>query len=357
MEMRKLLVLSTIFAGAVQARAAEPPPSVDPIKGALQTGATVAQIFLGYLKPSATPEFPGIASWVKGAGATLAGLEKDNPTDAWRSLDPNQLITRNEAWWQAFYEVSPADPGLALLHGGSLLSAGDAQRAMLVLRLALHHDDLDAGTARVITSVMQHAGAYMEPSHAIARRGLALHDAGNFTGAIAEYDAALKVWPRNGWALYEKGLSILMNERVKGDRPPLVTALFARSREMDPFQWSAWQGVVKDIPGLMEMQKVARPLWEKSQHDLNYAMSDEELTQLADTLQLAGVDDLALITRQILVQRRGRFAPEDHPFIAESLRRLVPGDRTEATITKLSGASFKAIRLHQPMEAEKAENE
>ena len=227
---------------------------------------------------------------------------------------------------------------------------------MQVLRLALNHSDLDAGSARVIVSIMQHAGAYMEPSHTIVRQGVELHDKGDFLGAIAKYDAALKIWPRNGWALYEKGFSVRIKER-KDDFPTLVVNLFARSRQVDPFQWSAWQGIVKDIPGLAEMQKVAKPLWQKSLDDLNYQMSDDELKQFADTLQLAEVDDLALITRQILIQHRGRYAPSDHPFISKSLRRLVPGDRTEAVLAKLAGSSFKGIRIFEPLEKEKREPE
>jgi hypothetical protein len=325
------------------------------MKEALQTGATVAQIFLGYLEPKATTEFPGTLAWMAGAGGALARLDKDKPSDAWRGLDPDQLITRNAAWWQTFYEVAPADPGLALLHAGGLLCAGDAQRAMVVLRLALNHDSLDAGSAKIIISVMQHAGAYMEPSNLVVREGVALHDKRDYPGSIAKYDAALKVWPRNGWALYEKGYSIRMLETKKSDLPPVVVGLFARSREVDPFQWHAWQGVVKEIPGLIEMQRDARPIWDKTMGDLNYRMRDEELSKLASTLQLARVDDLALIVRQIMIHRRGRYAPEDHPFISESLRRLAPGDRTEATLAKLSGSSFKGIRLYEPLAKGEAE--
>jgi tetratricopeptide (TPR) repeat protein len=343
--------LAAQTAGAPQGTPPHLLAPLDPMREALSTGATVSQIFLEYLKPNATPEFPGIESWVKGAGATLAALEKDNPSDAWRALDPEQLITRNPAWWQAFFEISPGDPGLALLHGGTLLTAGDAQRAMIVLRLALNHKDLDAGSAKVIISVMQHAGAYMEPSHSLVRQGVELHDKGDYLGAIARHDAALKVWPRNGWALYEKGFSILLNE-VKnkglkgGGHPPLVQSLYARCREVDPFQWNAWQGKTQELPGLVEMQALAKPLWEKCQGDLNYQLTEEELEELARALQLAKVDDLALVARQILIHHRGRYVPEDHPFITKSLRRLVSGDRTEATLAKLSGPSFKAVRIY-----------
>jgi tetratricopeptide (TPR) repeat protein len=354
-----LLLLLSVVAVAAGALAADPPQvaeqaEVDPMKEALRTGATTAQLFLSYLKPYATTEFPGTLAWVQGAGATIAGLDKDHPTEAWRSLNPDHLITRNAAWWAAYYEAAPGDPGLALLHGGALLCAGDAQRAMQVLRIALNHQDLDTGAARIVVSVMQHAGAYMEPSHSLVREGIALNDKGDYLGAIAKYDTALKIWPRNGWALYEKAFSVRTNEQKAGgtekvkEDPLMVVTLLARSREVDPFQFHAWQGTVKDIPGLKEMW-MAQPLWEKSQKDLNYRMTDEELTKLADTLQLAQVDDLALVTRQMLVQHRGRYAPEDHPFISRSLRRLAPGDRTEATLAKLAGSSFKAFRLYEPM--------
>ncbi|OAI56561.1 hypothetical protein AYO49_00745 [Verrucomicrobiaceae bacterium SCGC AG-212-N21] len=339
---------------------AEAEPQGDPFKEALQSGATVAQLFLEYLKPHATTEFPGTLAWTLGAGATLGRLDAQKADDSWRALEPESLITRNAAWWQMFYEVAPGDPGLALLQAGTLLSAGDAQRAMIVLRLALNHKDLDAGTARIIISVMQHAGAFMESSHTLVREGLKLHDKGDYTGAVAKYDAALKVWPRNGWALYEKGFSVLINEVTnknfpKGELPPLVKTLYARSREADPFQWNAWQGTVKEIPGLMEMQNVIKPLWDKSAASLNYQMTDAELTKLADTLQLARIDDLALVVRQVLIHHRGRYAPDDHPFIAQSLRRLAPGDRSDAVIAKLAESSFKGFRLYDPLEENKTE--
>jgi tetratricopeptide (TPR) repeat protein len=351
-----LLAVGTLWSQEAPKGAKEAaPPTGDPVKESLQTGITVAQTFLEYLKPHATTEFPGTMAWFLGSGSILTKLDKDNPSDTWRSLDPERLITRNAAWWQMFYELAPADPGLALLHGGSLLAAGDAQRAMVVLRLALNHKDIDTGTARIIISVMQHAGAFMESSHSMVREGLALHDKGEYTAAIGKYDAALKQWPRNGWALYEKGFSIRAHEKAPKTDPPVVTSLFARCREVDPFQWNAWQGVVKDIPGLMEMLKEARPLWEKSLQNFNYRMTDAELAKLADALQKARVDDLALLARQMLIHHRGRYAPEDHPFIAQSLRRLAPGDRTEAVIAKLAGASFKAYRLYEAEPVQKKE--
>src|SRR3954463_3386840 len=157
--MCNLLSLVWMIAIAHSACAAEPsaaatPDGAEPMNEALKTGATAAQLFLSYLKPYATTEFPGTLAWMSGAGAAIAALDKDHPTESWRSLNPDSLITHNAAWWEAYYEVAPGDPGLALLHGSTLLCAGDAQRAMQVLRIALNHQELDAGSAKIVVTII-----------------------------------------------------------------------------------------------------------------------------------------------------------------------------------------------------------
>ena len=116
-----------------------------------------------------------------------------------------------------------------------------------------------------------------------------------------------------------------------------LSMVAAESRRAQPFQWAAWQGAVKDVPGMLNMHKVARPLWEKSLRDMKYVMTREELEQMSEVLQEAQVDDLALVTRQIFIVRQGRYMPTDHPFISKSLRRLAPGPQTEQTLKKLGG--------------------
>lgn len=84
-------------------------------------------------------------------------------------------------------------------------------------------------------------------------------------------------------------------------------------------------------------------------------MKPEDLLKMSEILQLAEVDDLALVTRQISIVRRGRYTPEDHPFISKSLRRLVPGLQAEATIAKLAGAGLNTIQIFQAPVRGKAE--
>ncbi|WP_395745574.1 hypothetical protein [Prosthecobacter sp.] len=307
-------------------------------------GVTVVQLMQDNLKSRSETSFPGIHDWMLKEGKTFNELNKDKPDDSWRKLDSRKLIHHNANFWQMYYEVVPGDPGLAMLHAGVLMAAGDVDRAQTILRLTLNRGDLDDRTRQILISIMRHCGAFMTPSHKLVEAGVELHDKEEFAGALAQYDAALRLWPLNGWAAYERGTTLRI--RDKDDTEEVVKA-FAQSREIQPFQFHAWQGSKKDIPGMVEMMTEMPGLWEPSQKSIKHMMTQEELLKMSEILQLAEVDDLALVARQIYIVRRGRYAPEDHPFISKSLRRLAPGVQAEATIAKLAGAGLTTTQIYK----------
>ncbi|MCB1224761.1 MAG: tetratricopeptide repeat protein [Verrucomicrobiales bacterium] len=278
------------------------------------TGATVLQLMQENLQSRSPETFPGIQAWMAGAGKKLGELDKDHPDESWRKLDSRKLVQHNPDFWQMFYEVVPADPGLAMLHAGALMMSGDADRAQIILRLELHRGDLDKSTLKILIGMMQHCGRFMSPSHSLVREGVTLHDKGDYTEALKKYDEALKLWPMNGWAAYERGNTLRILDKDNADE---VTRAFAQSREIQPFQFHAWQGIKADIPGMIEMLTEMPNLWNPSLKDIRYVMTPEDLLKMSEILHLAEVDDLALVTRQILIVRRGRYTPEDHPFISE----------------------------------------
>lgn len=228
-------------------------------------GATVVQLMQENLKSRDVESFPGIGAWIAGAGKKLGELAKNQPDDSWRKLDSRKLVQHNSDFWQMYYEVVPGDPGLAMLHAGALMMAGDADRAQSILRLTLHRGDLDENTRKILISIMQHCGRFVSPSHALVNEGVALHDQGNYAEALEKYDAALKLWPMNGWAAYERGTTLRI--RDKDDTPAVVQA-FAQSRKIQPFQFHAWQGTKADIPGMEEMLIEMPKLWEPSLKDI-----------------------------------------------------------------------------------------
>ena len=311
---------------------------------ARKMGVTVVQVMQGNLKSRDESSFPGICDWLAKEGKVLNELDKTKPDESWRKLDSRKLVQHNANFWQMYYEIVPGDPGLAMLHSGALLTAGDADRAQTILRLTLHRGDLDETTQKILISIMQHCGAFMRPSQQMVHAGVQLHDKGDFAGALEQYDAALRLWPLNGWAAYERGTTLRMQDKKESTQ---VVQAFAQSREFQPFQFHAWQGKKADIPGMVEMLTQMPGLWEPSLKNIKHVMKPGDLLKMSEILQLAEVDDLALVARQICVVQRGRYAPEDHPFISKSLRRLVPGVQAETTLEKLSGAGLKTAQIYQ----------
>ncbi|HKB44741.1 MAG TPA: tetratricopeptide repeat protein, partial [Chitinophagaceae bacterium] len=62
--------------------------------------------------------------------------------------------------------------------------------------------------------------------------GVALHDKGDFKGAIAKYDAALQVDPANSLAMYEKSYS-LMALKKHNDAEELLCKILKESKDPD----------------------------------------------------------------------------------------------------------------------------
>ena len=90
------------------------------------------------------------------------------------------------------------------------------------------------------------------------------------------------------------------------------------------------------------------PAWEKVVRGRGAPVADGVLQELAAACQEADSHELALAVRQILVARRGRYAPADHPFLAANLRKLAPGADTEAVLKHLAGGTLKVRQLVAP---------
>jgi hypothetical protein len=201
-------------------------------------------------------------------------------------------------------------------------------------------------------------------------KGTQSHDAGDYDGALREYRAAIALWPQNGFAHYEVGYTLREQEMVKAGKKklvpdtliingdiknsPEVEEAFAKARKHDPFQLKAYQGTDKDlIRGFMALAKTGLPAWQKLASEPSKQHPDRVIEELAAACQEAGIHDLALAARQIIVARRGEFAPVDHPFITRNLRKLAPGKSTDAALKRLAGPG--KVRFRQLIVPDKAE--
>ncbi len=205
----------------------------------------------------------------------------------------------------------------------------------------------------------------MIANEVLVEQGIKLHDREEYAKAIAAYAQALQVLPQSGRAWYELGQTIMISglspdyddsetegSGATGDSAVLTelsdAEAYLRARQHDPFLWQAYQGKAEQVKLLRVVVGDIIPTWQRFRSDPRMRLADEDLAAFAEGCQRAGLHDLALVTRQAVIARRGSYAPEDHLFISTSLRAHAPGKQTEAALAALAGERLAAAALASP---------
>jgi tetratricopeptide (TPR) repeat protein len=372
--MWPLRILSLFAVAALAAarpcRADEPAANPD-LHAARRIGLTLALTIVEKLEDGDNKDFPRIKAWLGDFRKAIKGIDPKGDAGKWPAFDADVVLTRNPHFWQLYFELAPADPGLALLHAGLLLYGGEGTRASYLLTIAAQRQGLPPPAREgfgAISRVVQKL--YDRPSE-LLKEGTELHDAGDYEGAKKKYREALALWPQYGMAHYEWGFSQHFLELKKaGKKPPKdgviingegslgkeVTAAYEQARKHDPLLLHGYQGDDRRvIAGALALMKTGLPAWRKIADAEDKRVPNRVLIDLASALQEAGVHDLALAAKAVLAARNNRYLPEDHAFLAASLKKLAPGEVTEATLKKLAGEKMVVRPLMAP-EQEKAEN-
>lgn len=342
--------------------------SKDDVKTAMcnarQSSWQLAMIAVDSLKKGNLTDFPGIRAWLDDFDDATQGIDPDVSPDKWPPVNVDALLTNNPNFWQAYYEIAPGDPGLNLLHGGLLLSVGESTRGSYIVAIAHQRPGIPAALQQAFEGLLINSQVFSKASNDCVNRGIALHDKGDYPGALKEYQSALDLWPQNGLAHYEIGYSLRQQQTVAAGKkklplnkiivnapqnPPEIDAAFAKARKYDPFQFMAYQGTDPEvIRGLLALSKKGLPAWQNVKTHLHQQVDDQVLEDLAEACQIANSHDLALVTRQILVARNKRYSPLDHPFFTTSLRKLAPGQQVEDILQRLDTGTIKAKQIVIP---------
>ena len=361
--MRIRALLPVLFAAVASAQE-KPTPEDETRAGAWH----IAVAIVSQIEKTDTKDFPGLRSWLKDFHAVHAKRGEGEATKAFRPVDSDALVTRNPNWWAAFYEIAPGDPAVLSLHGLLLLAGGEPQRAQQLAAIGIQRPGIPDLHRQALRMVMNESQKAMARANETTHTGVRLHDARDYDGAIKKYDEALALNPSNGWTHYERGFSIRIRAYVKAGRPVPengqfiingndadlpeekdVAADFAQARLHDPFQFNAYQGSDKKvIASILPLHEKIRPVWEQVMQDATKPLDDGTLLKLAEGCHEVGIHDYALVTRQILIARRKRYAPEDHPIISEHLRALAAGPVVERTIKQLAGEKMRGLMFVPP---------
>ena len=319
-------------------------------------------VVIGKLESGDQRAFPGIQAWLKDFHKKTEGVDLKASPEKQPLPDVDALVAHNPNFWRAYYEVAPGDPGLALLHAGLLLASDEPSRAIYMVDFARFSPGIPQEIRTAFAVVQAAARRLQRESHAITREGIELFDRKDYAAAIKKYEQALAVLPQNGWAHYELGYTRRTQLLIAAGQEPDATgavrinsnpiksaeveASFAKSRHHDPLQVMAYQGSDQEaIRGCLALRKKAVPAIKKLNTATDEPVIDEALQQVAEGLHEANSHELALAVRQVVVARRTRYDPTDHPFISASLRKLAPGPVTEEILKRLLGGPLTLRQL------------
>ncbi|HEY5312736.1 MAG TPA: hypothetical protein VIK18_09450 [Pirellulales bacterium] len=327
------------------------PAAADTLALARHTGWKVTRAVIERLEQRSGPKFPGVQAWLESYRELAKKLDPHAPPEQWPTLDVDELVTHNPQFWRAYYEIAPGDPAVMALHAGLLLAGGESARALYVLAIARQLPGVPQGMRQVFELLAAYAQRTLNDARELLHEGIKRFDRGDYAGAAKKYRQQLALWPQDGWAAYELGLTLyFQQELAAGRKPPAVGSLqinqgspaspevagwYARARRHDPFQFNAYQGGDPDtIQKSIAMFKECRSDWEKLAKATG-PVDRQVIERFSEACQRAGIDALALVARQVVAARRGRYSPVDFPLITASLRSLAPGPAVEAIIKRL----------------------
>jgi len=244
--------------------AAEPPatPTLPALNEARKTGWELAMIVVEKLEAGDNNKWPGIAAWLKEFRNATKRIDLKTSPEKWPRLDVDSLMTRNPKFWDAYYEIAPGDPGAVLLQAGLLLAGGECDRAAYAIVIGSQRNGIPKAIWTGFDIILSQADTVKKKANVRVYEGIKLHDAGEYDAALKKYTQAIQEWPANGFAHYERGLTLRETDRAKtpkGNKETFskeVVEAFALARRHDPWQWKAYQGSDPEVTaGLVALGK------------------------------------------------------------------------------------------------------
>jgi len=344
--------------------AAATAPVLAPLQEAQRAGWDTASILAQGMASADPNRFPGIHAWLKDYRAAGGTLGKRSAGGALPKFDVDRLVVRNPAFWRAYFEMTPGDPGTMLLHGALLLAGGEASRAAYVLLIARQTVQIDKGLLEAINGLLLHAQRTINAGAQEVAEAAKLHDEGWPGAALTRLRTATDAWPANGLAHYEAALALLAQQYVARGRvaptrsrlgihtelaPSAETrAAYARARQHDPLMIRAYQGdEVGDADVLLVLGKTIRPLWDIIARDTQAETRDDVLRNLAAALRQAGLTELALALGQVIIGREGGYDDNDLKTVRAGLGAVAPA-AADPVWKRLSQARPEFARIVMP---------
>lgn len=154
--------------------------------------------------------------------------------------DADQATVDNEAYWRAVIALPAGDITAMLVRLSLLMRDGQLKRSEIMLMFCLYdRNPAWERDGRILSLVQEDINRVSAESERLIEEGIAQWDRGERQAGIESYRAALGVFPKDPWALWELG-----HDRIAHDphfpRSQDFENLYALIREIDPHYEMAW---------------------------------------------------------------------------------------------------------------------
>lgn len=340
------------------------PGALTVVQDAQRAGWDTASVLAQGLAAADPKWFPGMQAWLKeyrAAGGTPGKRAASGPIP---KIDVDRLVSRNPAFWRAYFEMAPGDPGAMLLHASLLLAGGEASRAAYVLIIARQTVEIDKGLLQAMNELLVHAQRAINAGAQQVADAVTLYEKGGHEAVLPRLKSAVYAWPANALAHYETALALLAQQyTASGKAPPSrarlglhsdltpsreVRSAYERARRHDPLLIRAYQGDETDSGDvLLVLGKAVRPLWDIVARDIKAETRDEDLRSLATALRDAGITELGLALGQVVNGREGGYDDDDRKSIAAALKVLAPA-AADLVVKRLAQPKAELARIVLP---------
>jgi tetratricopeptide (TPR) repeat protein len=338
MQLSSCFVLLTLFSPA--AAFAQGPDAWDreagqkEIDGMRRYAWALSNGTAGALKQMPAEEFAAVHAFLKDFDAAHKDIDPQNAPSEWKMIDVEKLAIRNPKYWAAIYELEPAAPVTMWFHASLYAVNGEVAPTLYSQLLAVRSPtDKPKEMSRLIVS----SSRLITMGDKAVQVGVKLHDQEEYDKAEKIFCDVLSVIPSHSLALYELGNTLRKKDRSKAGTAA-AQANFDHAKRADPFRVEAYQGSFRgdEMRQFVALRTQARPAWDKLVQSSPNQDSVEQLVGLSSHLQNAGLHELGLLVRQLVVaHREASYNEDDLEFIKASLEALMPGEDFEAILKRL----------------------
>lgn len=288
----------------------------------------------GALKQMPAEEFPAVHAFLKDFDAARKDIDPEKVPSEWKTIDVEKLAVRNPKYWAAVYELKPAAPVIMWFHASLYAVNGEVAPTLYSQLLAVRSPtDKPKEMSRLIVS----SSRLITMGDKAVQVGVRFHDQQEYDKAEEVFRGVLSAIPSHSLALYELGNTLRKKDRSKAGTAAAQTQ-FDMAKQVDPFRVEAYQGSfgIDEMKRFSVLRSQAKPAWEKLMQTSSKQDTAEQLERLSSQLQVAGLHELALLARQLVVaHRENSYNEGDLQFIKASLQALMPEEDFAAVLKAL----------------------